>query len=258
MCFAMPMSMARIVLVVLAATLGMGVGGCSDSGPTRANIDAVYRFENLRTPLRDAKGSSTGPDEWSPVLKVLEDACGKSVKVYRSGVRSLGTMEVATYEARCTLPKFETLTTIESELEALGVAGGRDRVETYLCQVNSTYKSNFVQAAVNMTISGVSVSGNRIRIYGAPGEPPAETTAGYGGVWTVRLSVVPETKFVYGLSEDPTGKIPTRYFRMNVATRQQDRMEEAEFLKMFPKAAPGAPKDSPKAAEKGAPGKAPR
>lgn len=263
MCFAMRMATTRNVLGLIAATLAVWLGGCSDSGPSRRNIEAVYRFENLRTTVADAKAggaAAAGIDEWTPVKRILENACGKPVQANRFAVRSLGTMEVATYEAKCVLPTFAAFNKIESEIESLGVPGGgsgRNRVETYLCQIGATYKSNFVQATVNVNVSGASVSGNRIRIYGIPGDFPAETTAGGGGIWTVRLAVVPETKWVYGLSEDPSGKIPTQYFRINVTTRQQERLEEAEFLKMFPKdaqPAPGKASAEPKAGDKATPG----
>ncbi len=248
-----------MVIGAVVALLAAVLGGCSHDGPSRTNIDVVYRFENLRTPVLDAKvkaPAAGGTDEWSPVRRILEDACGKSVQVNRYAIRSLGTMEVATYEAKCVLPTFDTFNKIESELEALGSPGGKGRVETYLCQMSATYKSNFVQATVNVTVSGASVGGNRVRVYGIPGDPPAETVVGSGGIWTVRLPVVPDTKWVYGLSEDPGNRIPTRYFRINVTTRQQERVEEQEFLKMFPKVPQGGPSKSAaesRPAEKAAP-----
>ena len=203
--------------------------GCDSAGPAKRNIEVVYRFENLR---KQASG-----DEWAAIKPVLDRASLRPVEVNKSRPRNLGSVEVATYEAKCVLPSLLEFEKVQADLEALaaseGHAGNKDRIETYLSRVNAVYQSNFVAATVNVAVSGASVSGHHIRIYGTPGEPPTETTAGYNGIWVVRLNVVPQTQWVYGLSEDPSGRIPTRYFKINVATRKQERVEEPEFLAMF-------------------------
>jgi hypothetical protein len=232
-----------MIMGVVAMACAAWLGGCSDSRPSRRNIEVVYRFENLRKETGgDPKAAATGLDEWSSVKSILDRASTKPVTVNRFGVRTLGTLEIANYEAKCMIPSLVEFSNIQSDLEALGAAdrAGRQRVETYLSQVSATYKSNFVLATVTVAVSGASVSGNRVRIYGMPGEAPVEATVGSTGIWSARLSVVPETKWVYGLSEDPLGRSPTQYFRVNVTTRQQERVEEKEFRKLFPPdAAPG-------------------
>lgn len=229
-----------MVLIVLGVA-AMWLGGCSDSGSAKRNVDAVYRFENLRTPTPGAGGKSvpSGPDEWSPVKSILDRASAKPVTVNRFAVRTLGNVEIANYEAKCVLPTLVEFSKVQADIEALAAADrpGRERIETYLSGISATYKSNFVLATVNVTVSGAGVTGHRVRIHEMPGAAPVETTIGSGGTWSARLSVVPETKWVYGLSEDPAGKVPTRYFRVNVTTRAQERVEEAEFKKLFP---PGA------------------
>lgn len=240
----MRMTAMQMTVVMVLGVAAMWLGGCSDSGPAKRNIDAVYRFENLRTPTPAAGGKNLlgGPDEWSPVKSILDRASAKPVTVNRFAVRTLGNVEIASYEAKCVLPTLAAFSKVQTEIEALGAADrpGRDRIETYLGGISATYKSNFVLATVNVAVSGAGVTGHRVRIYGMPGDTPVETTIGSGGTWSARLSVVPETKWVYGLSEDPAGKVPTRYFRVNVTTRAQERVEEAEFKKLFPPGA-GAP-----------------
>lgn len=257
-CFAMRMTAMRLIVLMVLGMAACFLGGCSDSGPAKRNIDAVYRFENLRTPTPGAGDKSIlgGPDEWSPVKSILDRASAKPVVVNRFAVRTLGNVEIANYEARCVLPTLAEFSRVQTDIESLGAADrpGRDRIETYLSGISATYKSNFVLATVNVGVSGAGVNGHRVRIYGAPGDAPVETTVGSSGIWTARLSVVPETKWVYGLSEDPAGKVPTRYFRVNVTTRAQERVEEAAFKKLFPPgAAAPAMKAVPESDRPGAP-----
>ncbi len=237
----MRMTALQLFWAIAAGVTIICLCGCSDSGPAKRNIDAVYRFENLRTPTPGAGDKSVlgGTDEWSPLKSILDRASAKPVVVNRFAVRTLGNVEIANYEAKCVLPTLAEFSRVQADIESLGAADrpGRDRIETYLSGISATYKSNFVLATVNVGVSGAGVTGHRVRIYGMPGDAPVETTVGSSGIWSARLSVVPETKWVYGLSEDPVGKVPTRYFRVNVTTRAQERVEEAEFRKMFP---PGA------------------
>jgi hypothetical protein len=235
----MGMAATRIVLGVTAAMLAAWPTGCADSLPARRNIEVVYRFENLRKQTASGAGAM---DEWSAVKSILDGVSSRPVVVSRFGVRTLGTLEIADYEAKCLLPSLAEFGKVQADLEALGSGdhgGRRERVETFLNQVSATYKSNFVAATVNVGLSGAGVAGHRLRIYGMPGNPPVETTVGSSGIWVVRLEVVPQTQWVYGMSEDPAGRIPTRYFRMNVSTKQQERVEEAAFVKMFPPITPG-------------------
>ena len=233
----MKTTMTMIMMMAMGGA-ALWLGGCSDSGPVKRNIEAVYRFENLRTPTAGSgeKSVSGGPDEWSPVKGILDRASAKPVTVNRFAVRTLGNVEIANYEAKCVLPTLAEFSKVQADLEALGEADrpGRDRIETFLSGVSATYKSNFVLATVNVGVSGASVTGHRVRIYGMPGDAPVETTVGSSGIWSVRLSVVPETKWVYGLSEDPAGRVPTWYFRVHVTTRAQERVEEPEFRKVLP------------------------
>jgi hypothetical protein len=60
-----------------------------------------------------------------------------------------------------------------------------------------------------------------------------KVTAGRGGLWTAKLNVIPEERWVYGVATDPVGRDKPAYFRVNVTTRQQERVDPAEFNKMF-------------------------
>jgi len=237
------------LLLVLVAII---LTGCESSGPAQRNIEVVYRFQNLRKQAAGAPAAEKGSDEWSRVRPILDHASVKPIQVDRSHVRTLGMLEVADYDAICVLPSLAEFQKVQADLEALGASdSGGERIETYLSQVTVVYKSNFVAATANIVVSGASVMGNRVRIYGAPGSAPIETTVGSNGIWTARLDVVPQTQWVYGSSEDPSGRSPPKYFRVNIGTKQQERVEPAEFQKLFPpaKPAPSSAKsaDHPKA-----------
>lgn len=240
--------MRAMIGLIVAGFVGVGLGGCADSGPARRNIDAVYRFENLRTPATGASvGGAPVQDEWAPIRTILARASSKPPTVTRTAIRPLGNVEVANYEAKCLLPSLMEFSKVESDLEALGQADrpGRERIEAYLSQIVATYKSNFVLATVSVSVSGAGVAGHRVSVYGVPGQPPVTTTINPGGTWSARLAVVPEAKWVYGASEDPSGVVPARFFRLNVTTRVQERVEEKEFRQMFPPVKEGAPAPPP-------------
>jgi hypothetical protein len=223
-------------LFVTASVFACVMAGC-ESAPAVRNIDAVYRFENLRTETRPGEGRPAR-DEWREIRPILERASAKKIDVSRSGVRTYGSLEFANYECRCVLRSLGDVVRVQSELDALR-AGEGGRVETYLAQLTATYKSNFVLATVSVGVSGATVAGNRVRIFALPWEPPVETTASSTGIWTAHVSVVPESTWIYGVSEDPNGKMPAEYFRINVSTRKLERVEESEFLRMFPPGGPG-------------------
>lgn len=212
--------------MIAALLLALMPAACESAAPARRNVEVIYRFENLR--------KQPSSDEWAAIKPILDRASTKPITVQRSGVRTVGTMQIANYEARCILPTLGAFERVQAELDTLAAREPRgSRIETYLSGVSATYKSNFVVATVNIAVSGVAVTGHRIRVFSAPGEPPVETTAGAAGVWVVRLAVLPQTQWVYGLSEDPSGRIPTRYFRINIATRQQETIQENEFTPLF-------------------------
>jgi hypothetical protein len=216
---------------------------CGSPAPARRNIEVLYRFENLRRPA-DAK-STTVKDEWLPIRLILDRAATKPLTVTKSSVRTYGNLELANYEARAVIPTLDTFQSVQAQLEALATTGNRDqRVETTLSSLAALYKSNFILATANITVSGASVAGHHIRIYTGPGEPYVDATADSGGFWTAQLTIVPDTKWVYGLSEDPNDRVPTKYFRINLATRAQEPVPEAEFRKLFPPNAPIAPAGS--------------
>ncbi len=212
---------------------------CGSSAPARRNIEVLYRFENLRRPA-DAK--SPARDEWLPIRIILDKAAAKPIQVTKSGVRTYGNLELANYEARCILPTLDTFQSVQSQLEALAVPDrAGNRVETTLSSLAALYKSNFVLATASITVNGASVADHHIRLFTGPGEPFVDTTANASGLWSAPLSIVPDTKWVYGYSEDPRDRVPTSYFRINLATRVQEPVSEAEFRKLFPPNAPVAP-----------------
>jgi hypothetical protein len=229
-------------LAPLAVVAVASLGGCESGGSAARNIEVLYRFEGLR--------QGPGMDEWGAIRPVLEKNAVGGVKETRLDRRTLGGVQVATYEARVVLPSVRELERVQVDLERLGQGGRRgERTEVYLTQLGAVYRTNFVAATASVTVSGVGVRGHTVRLFSAPGQPAVETTINGSGVWVATLPAVPEGQWVYGVSMDGAGRVPPRYFRINVATRQQERVEEPEFLKLYPgalgppgaTAAPGSP-----------------
>jgi hypothetical protein len=231
----------RLPATLLLLALLTLLPACGSSTPVRRNVEVIYRFENLRRPA-DAK--STARDEWLPIRAILDRAAAKPIQVTKSGVRTYGNLEVANFEARCTLPTTDVFQSVQAEIEALNVPDRRDRVETTLSSLAALYKSNFILAAATVTVTGASVAGHHIRLYPGPGMPAVDTNADSSGLWTAPIAVVPDTQWVYGFTEDPQARVPTKYFRINLATRAQEPVDEGEFLRLFPPNAPAAPSSS--------------
>lgn len=220
------MSVGGVCLLLFVV---FGLAGCEATGSARRNVDVLYRFENLR--------SQAGIDDWAAVREVLNKHAAKPVTVQVSGSRESSGIKVATYEAKATLPSVRTIEAIQLDLERLRSVRGRgDRVEVFLDDVAMIYKGNFVAATVSVSVGGLATQGHRIRLFTSPSSPPVETVAGRNGLWRTSINVVPEAQWVYGLSQDLSGKLPNRYFRVNVSTQAQERLEEGEFLAMFPAA----------------------
>jgi hypothetical protein len=224
-------------LVVLFGVALAGLGGCS-SAPSAHDIETVYRFENLRKDVAQPAKGGVSKDEWATIRPILEKASARKIEVSRSGVRAYGAVELANYECRCVLRSLDDFVRVQSELEALSGGDDGERIETHLTQLGATYKSNFVLATVSVGVSGATAPGYRVRVYAAPGEAPVETMANYNGIWSAKVAIVPQSTWIYGVSEDPKGVVPPQYFRINATTRKQERVDEAEFVKQFPTAPP--------------------
>lgn len=236
-----PPVMRPLPLLLLLACLIL-LPACGSSAPARRNVEVLYRFENLRRPA-DVK--STAKDEWLPIRIILDRAAAKPIQVTKSGVRTYGSLEIANYEARCILPTLDTFQSVQSQIEALASRNrSGERIETTLSSLAALYKSNFVLATANVSVNGASVGGHRIRLFTGPGQPSVDTVVEPNGSWRADLAIVPDTQWVYGLSEDPRDRVPTKYFRINLATRAQEPVAEAEFRRLFPPNAPLAPASS--------------
>lgn len=230
----------RLVIYIVAAMAIVPLIGCESSGSAKRNLDVVYRFENLR--------KSPTVDEWAAIKAVLDRSSVRTVDARPTGTRTIGTLQLLTYEARVVLPSVRDLEKVQVELEALAQRSGSStgRVEVFLTQVRADYRTNFVAATSATTISGIAPRGHRVRLFVAPGTPPIEASVSSSGVWRAELPVVPPDGWVYGVSEDPLSAVPPRYFRVNVASKAQERVDEAEFLRLFP---PGAVESTTKRAE---------
>lgn len=226
---------------VLLALLGFA--GCESSGSAKRNVDVVYRFENLR--------KSPTVDEWAAVKSVLDRRSTRTVEAKPTSTRTIGNLQLLSYEAWVVLPSVRELESTQMELEALAQRSGTSagRVEVFLTQVRAEYRTNFVAATTAITVSGIAPRGHRVRVYVGPGSPSMDASVGSSGVWKAELAVVPPDGWVYGVSEDPMSAVPPRYFRVNISTKVQERVEEGEFLKLFP---PGEMKGSDAAGRRGA------
>ncbi len=231
----------RSPLLLLACTLLTGLlCGCESTGSAKRNLQVTYRFENLR--------KSPTTDEWAAVKAVLDRRSVRSVDARPTNSRTIGNLQLFTYEARVVLPSVRDLEQVQIDLEALARGSARPgpggRVEVFLTQLQADYRTNFVAATTTTSVSGVAPRGHRVRVMAGAGLPAIETRVNSSGVWRAELPVVPPDGWVYGVSEDPEGVVPSRFFRLNVSTKAQERVDEAEFRRLFP-ADGSAPADRP-------------
>jgi hypothetical protein len=212
----------RLLLAIGLTTATLA--GC-ESGSALTSVPVTYTFENVRTdPARD---------EWGAIREILRKRGSGEPTVSSSESRTVGSMKIANYRAAVVLPNLKALDAIQQDLESL--AEGRDenaRSRFTLVSLNAGYRSNVVAATASTMISGFATPGYRVKVYAAPGDAPATVSAGRGGIWTVRLEGEPVSGWVYGVAEDPAGKDQPAYFRVNILTRAQERVDAATFAKV--------------------------
>ena len=212
----------RFPLVILVA---LTLAACSAGTPGIRNIGVEYRFENVR--------QAPGTDEWATIKGVLS----RSVKVVNGEVvreRSVGDAMIRTYRARVVLPDLAAFEAIHADLEALRAtrtSGGR--LDYRFDGITAAYRSSFVTAGVSTVISGVTVEGNSVRVFTRPKGEATRATVMRNGIWSARLEGAPEDRWVYGVSEHPSGSLPPRFFRVNVSTLKTDGLDASEFTTWY-------------------------
>ena len=228
---------SRLRTLAALAVCGVGGFGCGgalwgcESGSALRNVQVDYRFENVR--------QTKSLDEWAQIRKILNARAAKPVASEIVGSTSEGGITISAYRVTAVLPSLRDVDLVQADLEELAAARVEgSRIQFSLASLGATYRSNVVSATVIITISGIASAGNTIRLYQNPGMPVVETKADTWGVWSSKLSIVPQTKWVYGISVDRSPNIPPRYFRIDVSTQKQEDLNEAEFKQMAPKPAP--------------------
>lgn len=185
------------------------------------NVSVEYRFENVR----EAPGAS----EWARIQSVLN----RYVKVVNGEVireRRVGDASFKTYRARLVLPDLATLESIHFDLDALRLSPrSEERLDFRFDGLTASYRSSFVTAGVSAVVSGFTVEGNNVRLFTEPKGEPVSTNNVGAGMWSARLKSVPAERWVYGVSEDPKGLLPPRYFRLNVSTLQTENLDQGTF-----------------------------
>lgn len=210
--------------LVIAASL---VSGCSTTSVERGPVPAVFRFEGVRS------GAAAGAgDEWSAIRSILQRYSTTTVIEERRRRATIGSAEISDYRATLTLPRMAAADDIHRDIEAL--RSGEGKMEFGLIDTQIAYRGNTVAAGVSMYVTGFATQGFRVRLFPGPAADPIELTAGRNGMWTTKLAFAPEDGWLYGLAEDPAGKVRTRYFRVNVSTQKQELVDEAEFWRRFP------------------------
>lgn len=213
--------------------------GC-ESGSALRNVEVTFRFENVRR--------QQGLDEWTSIRPILEAHSVRPVVDNQKppqqprdtpkpgdGASPSQRNDIRTVQASVVIGSLNDLDKIQADLEDLSQTRIRgERVQFSLVGLSATYRSNAVAAIATVTISGVASPGFLIKLYAGVGGVPLRTTAGGGGLWSVRLASVPDERFVYGVSLDPSRKVQPRYFRVNVSTLRQEAVEEEEFLGRHP------------------------
>lgn len=230
MWFAYGMSRTRLVVSLPFAAAGLLLAGCA-STPRARSVEATYRFDGVRR--------GTGFDEWPAIRGVLERHSATPIRESRERPKAIGSAELSTYTVQVTLPNMAEADAINTELDDLASQRlGGSRVEFGLTETLFRFRSNAVAAAVNLYVSGFATEGCTVRLFPDPEADPIIVRAGRAGMWNTKLPSAPVDGWLYGLSEDPAGKLRTRYFRVNVSTQRQEQVEEAEFQRMFPKSLP--------------------
>lgn len=218
---------------------GAFLSGC-ESGSAVRNVAVTYTFENVRT--------EPGNDEWRAIREILARRAAGEPKFTTSDTRTLGAMKVANYRATVTVPQLKTLDAIQSDLEALAEGDERTRSRFTLVSLSVGYRSNVVAATASTLVSGFATAGYRVKLYAVPGEPPQVLTAGRNGMWTTRVDSAPVGGWIYGVAEDPQGRDQPAFFRVNVLTRVQERVDAATFQKVHGSPDRSATNASPAAA----------
>lgn len=225
----------------------MFLAACGSGQSSLRNIPVTYSFENVR--------SDTTGDEWTKIRRVLVEHSASAPKIKTGQARSLGSAKITNYEVELVAPSLRSLDAIQAGIEELDDADReRDRVRFSLVSLGVGYRSNAVAAGVRTVVAGIATPGYTVRLFTAPGSPAIKTSAGRGGAWSAGLDVPPQTAWVYGVSEDPTGRDRASYFRVSVLSGAQERVEEAEFLRLFgasadPKARPAPAADAPRGSD---------
>lgn len=234
---------ARTALWVSGLTAAAALApGCTTAPSDRTPVQAVFRFEGVRT---GGGAASAGGDEWSAIRGILQKHSSTTVIEERRKRATVGGAEISDYRATLTLPRMSVADDIHRDIEAL--RSGEGRMEFGLTETQIAYRGNTVAAGISLYVTGFATQGFRVRLFPGPAADPIELTAGRNGMWTTKLNMAPEDGWIYGLAEDPAGKVRTRYFRVNVSTQRQELVDEAEFWRRFPQWRPAAEVPAPKA-----------
>jgi hypothetical protein len=185
------------------------------------NVSVEYRFENVRI----APSSS----EWATIEGVLKRYV-KTVEAEVVKERRVGDTSFRSYRTRIVVPDLAAFESIHADLEALRLSPrSEQRVDYRFDGITAAYRSSYVTAGVSAVVSGFTVEGNRVKIFTQPKGEAIATNTVRPGMWSARLDGVPEERWVYGVSEDPKGVLPRRYFRVNVTTLQTENLEQSAF-----------------------------
>lgn len=218
-----------------AGCLAAGLSGCA--GTPQRPVEVVYRFEGVR--------SGPDGDEWAMVRDVLQRHSTGPIREERKRRASIGGgaggggIEISDCRAVVTLPGFAAADAIRDELDQLSASSvGGSRIEFSLIDAAILYRGNTVAAGVQLHVAGFATQGFRVKLFPSPDAEVIVLTAGRNGLWNARLPVAPPDGWLYGLAEDPAGKVRTRYFRVNVSTQRQEEVDPDAFFRRFPQARP--------------------
>lgn len=195
--------------------------GCASTPTAMRNVAVEYRFENVRI----------APDnsEWATIEGVLKRYV-KTVDAEVVRERKVGDASFRSYRTRIVVPDLAAFESIHADLEALRLSPrSEQRVDYRFDGITAAYRSSYVTAGVSAVVSGFTVEGNRVKVFTQPKGEAIATNTVRPGMWSARLDGVPEERWVYGVSEDPKGALPRRYFRVNVTTLQTENLEQSAF-----------------------------
>ncbi len=242
----------RLILICLVV-VACGVVGCTQQRRSSNAVEITLVFENVRL-VRDADRSKPPVlDEWGRIKAILASHSARppTERVLREK-QPVGNTAIRDYESSILLGSFAAMDAVDADLQRLSGSGGDredsrwwravkklgdtgqhrsipagERIEFQLVGVDALYRSNYIATAIEVFIRGSTTPGATVTLYVGQGVSPEVVRADRRGYFSQKLPALPGDRYIYG--ESRLDNSPSKYFRIDVLTQQQDALTEEEF-----------------------------